>query len=169
MKLLPGSDLILPLARLAAKAGVPVGLVGTTEGSLARAAEALCQAVPGLEITAQIAPPMGFDPESPAADAILADLAARDVRLCFLALGAPKQEALAARGRGRTPGIGFASIGAGLDFLSGQQTRAPQWVRRFAMEWLWRMLSNPGRLAKRYALSALILPGLIWEALRARG
>ena len=166
--LLPGSDLILPLARLAAAQGIAVGLVGSTSHSLTRAAAALVAAAPGLRIVAQIAPPMGFDPDSAAADAILDQLTAADVRLCYLALGAPKQEILAARGRTRAPQIGFASIGAGLDFLSGTQTRAPLWVRRIAMEWVWRMLSNPRRLAMRYLRAALILPGHLRRSLMLR-
>ena len=62
--------------------------------------------------------------------------------------------------------MGFVSIGAGLDFLAGSQTRAPAWVRAIAMEWLWRMLANPRRLALRYLRCALILPGLARDALR---
>jgi len=167
--LLPGSDLILPLARLAVGQGVTLGMVGSTPDSLARAAAALSAAVPGLRVVAQIAPPMGFDPDGAAADAVLDHLQAAGVRLCFLALGAPKQEILAARGRRRAPRIGFASIGAGLDFLSGTQRRAPAWVRRIAMEWVWRMLRNPRRLALRYGRAALILPGHVMRSLSLRG
>lgn len=157
--LLPGSDLIVPLAQVAAAQGVAVALVGATQDSLAQAARALQAAVPGIEIVAQIAPPMGFDPESDAARAVLEGVAASGAGLCFLALGAPKQEMLAARGRQIAPAVGFASIGAGLDFLAGHQRRAPRWVRRIAAEWLWRMLSDPRRLAGRYARAALVLPG----------
>lgn len=164
--LLPGSDLILPLTRVALKAGVPVGLIGSTEGSLGRAADAIRKAVPGVQIAARIAPPMGFDPTSAAADALLDQLQAQGVRLCFLALGAPKQEILAAKGRQLTPDIGFASIGAGLDFLAGSQTRAPLWVRRAALEWLWRMLSSPRRMSGRYVRAALVLPGHIIASIR---
>jgi len=166
--LLPGSDLIDPLCRIAAESGLPIGLVGSTEDSLAGAAEALRSRIPGLHIAACIAPPMGFDPHSPAADAILRELDAAGVRLCLLALGAPKQEMLAARGRTVTPGMGFASIGAGLDFLSGRQRRAPRWVRRLALEWLWRLLSSPGRLTRRYASALRILPGHLWRSWRQR-
>lgn len=166
--LLPGSDLILPLARIAADLDVSVGLVGSTEDSLAGAAAALERAVPGLRVVERIAPPMGFDPEGTAAREILEQLQSAGVGLCFIALGAPKQERLAALGRQVAPGIGFASIGAGLDFLSGHQARAPQWVRRIAMEWAWRMLSDPRRLARRYILSAAILPGHLWRSWRMR-
>lgn len=168
LELLPGSDLILPLTRLAVQAGVAVGLLGSTDESLALAAFALKQAVPGVRIVAQIAPPMGFDPCSAAADKMLDQLDAAAVRLCFLALGAPKQEVLAARGRLRTPKVGFASIGAGLDFLSGSQTRAPAMVRRLALEWLWRMLSNPRRMVGRYWQAAMVLPGHMWASWKQR-
>lgn len=169
VELLPGADLVLPLARLAAGAGRKVALVGTTEDSLARAAEALRQAVPGLEIAVLDAPPMGFDPDSARAEALLRGLEAAEIGLCYLALGAPRQEMLAARGRARAPGVGFASIGAGLDFLSGHQRRAPLWVRRIQMEWLWRATTQPRRLAMRYIRAGLVLPGHMLRAWRQRG
>lgn len=168
VELLPGSDMILPLCQIAAEMDVPLGLVGSTEDSLSGASEALQARVPGLRVAAQIAPPMGFDPSGKAADEILQRLGAAGVRLCLLALGAPKQEILAARGRQVTPEIGFASIGAGLDFLSGQQTRAPAWVRRLALEWLWRLLSSPRRMAARYSAAFRDLPGHLWRSWRMR-
>lgn len=166
--LVPGSDMVVPLARLAATAGVPIALVGSTQAALDGAAAALGERIAGVQIATRIAPPFGFDPEGHEAEAILADLAKTGVRLCFVALGAPKQEIFAALGRRVAPQIGFASVGAGLDFLADQQTRAPQWVRRMAMEWAWRMLSNPRRLIPRYAACAAILPGQAIAALRLR-
>ncbi|KPQ06991.1 MAG: Teichoic acid biosynthesis protein [Rhodobacteraceae bacterium HLUCCA12] len=166
--LVPGSDMVEPLARAARRAGVSVALVGTTEPALAAAADTLRQRVPGLEIAATIAPPMGFDPQSDAARRILDTLAMSGAGLTFIALGAPRQEAFAAHGRQLVPAMGFASVGAGLDFLAGTQKRAPGWVRALAMEWLWRMLSNPRRLGVRYLRSALILPGQVLAAWRLR-
>lgn len=166
VSLLPGADLVLPLASMATQAGLKVALVGSTEESLKGAEAALVDAIPGVVVAARFAPPMGFDPEGPEAKAILTQLADLDIGLCFLALGAPKQEVLAALGRRIAPRTGFASIGAGLDFLSGHQNRAPRIVRRLALEWLWRAVHNPRRLALRYLQSAMILPG---HALRAIG
>jgi N-acetylglucosaminyldiphosphoundecaprenol N-acetyl-beta-D-mannosaminyltransferase len=168
VELVPGSDLILPLAKAAASAQVPVVLLGATDATLSDAADGLQARVPGLTVAACIAPPMGFDPDGPGADEVLDRVGATGARLVFLALGAPKQERLAARGRALLPGVGFASIGAGLDFIAGSQTRAPAWVRAVAMEWLWRMMTNPRRLARRYADCALILPGQAVAALRQR-
>lgn len=168
VQLVPGSELIAPMAALAARLGTPLAFLGSTAPVLDAAAAALQADNPGLKVAACLAPPYGFDPESPAADAMLDDVAASGARLCLLALGAPKQEILAARGLARHPQLGFLSIGAGLDFIAGHQTRAPVWVRKLALEWLWRMLLSPRRLARRYLDCALVLPSLTRTALAAR-
>lgn len=168
VRLVPGADLVLPLARLAAGRGVGVVLLGATGESLAGAAARLRHEAPGLKIAAQIAPPMGFDPEGEEAGRILKGLAGVGPCLCLLALGAPKQEILAARGRVLAPAVGFASIGAGLDFLSGHQRRAPRLMRMLALEWLWRAAVAPKRLVPRYLACGAILPGLALAAIRQR-
>lgn len=168
VELMPGSDLIVPLCELAAELSLPIAFFGSDEDALQRAAEALRTRAPGLEICHIAAPPMGFDPSGTAADAALRDITTSGARLCFLALGAPKQEILAARGREIAPGVGFASVGAGLDFLAGRQRRAPKWMRMLALEWLWRALQNPTRMVPRYARCFAILPGLAVDAWRAR-
>ncbi len=168
VSLVPGSELIDPVAALAAKKAVPVGLFGATEASLAAAAEALKDKHPGLEVAYIGAPPMGFDPDGPAADQAISDIGASGARVIFLALGAPKQERFAARAQEALSEVGFLSIGAGLDFVSGAQTRAPAWVRAMAAEWLWRMMLSPKRLAARYGACILALPGLTLRAMQAR-
>lgn len=168
VELVPGSDLVLPLCAVAAEQGVPVALLGSTEAALDRASLALEAQIPGLRIAARISPPMGFDPEGEATDEMLDRVAASGARLCLLALGAPKQELLAARGRERAPEVGFASIGAGLDFLAGTQRRAPAWMRRLALEWVWRMATSPRRLIARYARCIAILPEQAAAALAQR-
>ncbi len=164
--LMPGSDMVLPLCHLAADAGVAVAFVGSTQEALDAARDALQIKVPELNIAMIHSPSMGFDPSGDGAAAILKELSDKGIALCFLALGAPKQEALAARGRKDAPNVGFASIGAGLDFLSGRQHRAPRFVRKIGMEWLWRALSSPMRLGPRYAKCLAILPG---QAIKAWG
>ncbi|MGH1577961.1 WecB/TagA/CpsF family glycosyltransferase [Planktotalea sp.] len=166
--LLPGSELVVPLTKLAAQKDAPIALIGSSDESLEAAGNALKREAPNVRIAYICAPEFGFDPEGESARKILSELAASGAQLAFLALGAPKQERFAALGRELAPSVGFASIGAGLDFLSGTQVRAPKWVRQIAMEWLWRMLGNPKRLVGRYAQSAMALPGLALRAYKSR-
>lgn len=166
--LVPGSELIDPLCARAAAAGIAVALVGATAETLAAAGGALEERHPGLRIAARIAPPFGFDPDGAGAGRIASDLRESGAGLCFLALGAPKQERLAARLQDALPGCGFVSIGAGLDFIAGTQRRAPAWARRMALEWGWRLAGNPRRLAARYGACMAVLPGLALRAVRAR-
>lgn len=168
VQLVPGSELVDPVAALAARRGVPVGLLGATEASLEVAADELAGRHPGLDVTLRYAPPMGFDPDGPAAADAIAAIRESGARVILLALGAPKQERFAARAAEALPDVGFLSVGAGIDFVSGAQRRAPALVRRVAAEWLWRMLGNPRRLTGRYAACAAALPGLTANALRAR-
>ncbi len=166
--LAPGSDLVMQMTRVAAECGVPVALIGSTEDALLRAARRMRQALPGLDVALCRAPPFGFDPHGAEAGALLDEIRQSGAHLCLLALGAPRQEALAARGRAEVPGVCFASIGAGLDFIAGTQRRAPRIVRALALEWLWRALSKPGRLGPRYLRCLAILPRQVGAALRQR-
>ena len=166
--LLTGADLIEPVAALAAARGLPVGFLGSTQEALDAAARHLGSEVPGLDVRERIAPPMGLDPEGEAAMSAVDRMVAAGVRVVFVALGAPRQERLAARARERHPGLGFLGIGAGLDFWAGTQRRAPPWMRRLALEWLWRIASEPRRLARRYALCLMVLPVLAGRAARDR-
>lgn len=169
VSLAPGSDLVLPLARAAADQGLPVALIGSNDASLALAAKAMQDRVPGLRVSLTHAPGFPFDPTGDEGGQIIDRIRASGARLCFLALGAPRQEIFAIRARDALGNVGFASIGAGLDFLSGHQKRAPKLVRQVKMEWMWRMLSNPKRLAARYAKGFTILPGHAAAAWRQRG
>ena len=168
VELIPGSDAIMPMARIAARQGVTLALVGSTARVLSAAKSYLEREINGLEVVACIAPPFGFDPYGAEAEAIFEQLNTSGAGLCFVALGAPKQEMFSAAGRQYAPEIGFASIGAGLDFYAGVQQRAPEWARRFALEWLWRALSSPRRLGPRYLRCIAILPGQMMRALGQR-
>ena len=97
MSLVTGSDLVDPLADLAAQENVPVALVGATRETLARAAAELAARHPGLAVVACLAPGQGFDPHGAEADELIEALRASGARLTFVALGAPRQEMFAAQ------------------------------------------------------------------------
>lgn len=165
-----GADLVMPLAEAAARAQLPVYLYGTSPAVLARAARRLSENLDGsLDIAGSAAPPQGFDPEGPEADAAIDRIAASGAKLCFVALGAPKQEIFAARAVARGVKAGFVCIGAALDFIAGSQVRAPGLMQRHGFEWLWRLSTNPRRLAARYAQCALLLADIaMFDPLRQR-
>ena len=166
--LVPGSDLLVPLLTLADEESVPVAFFGSTPDVLASAAARLTRQIPGLRVVWTGSPPMGFDPGGPDARQALESMQAAGARLCVVSLSAPRQESFALFGRSVAPSIGFCGFGAGLDFVAGQQIRAPLWMQRLALEWLWRALSSPRRMIPRYAACAAVLPGLVLEALRMR-
>ena len=148
-----GADLALPLCERAATSGFPIFFIGPQPHVQARALDALRERYPRLQIAG--ADSAMIDPSN---DAALDDLARRvrasGTRLCFICLGAPKQEFVAEALKARCEGVGFLCVGAALDFISGAIKRAPAWVQRAGMEWAWRLTSDPLRLAPRYILCA---------------
>lgn len=164
-----GADLFLPVIAEAAAQGLPVALFGATQHSIDTAASALRARYPHLDTRLAEAPPADFDPCSSLADAAIERIAASGARLVFVALGAPKQEFFADLLVRRHPGIGALCIGAAIDFVSGVQVRAPGPFRAFGLEWLWRLATQPRRLALRYLRSALVLADIaIVEPCRGR-
>lgn len=164
--LTPGSELIDPICAQAARSGTPVALYGASPETIDGASSRLKALHPGLNVVFTEAPPYGVDPDGHEVAAALERVRDSGARLCFLALGAPKQEIISVRGVDFAPGCGFISIGAGLDFISGAQKRAPVWMRRLAVEWIWRLSTDPRRLGPRYAACALLMPALAVNALR---
>jgi exopolysaccharide biosynthesis WecB/TagA/CpsF family protein len=161
-----GADLVLPLLREAAAMGMPVGFFGASDETLSRLREVLARLVPGLDIRFAEAPPMGFEPLSPKAVGAAARLYVSGVRLCFVALGAPKQEIFADRAMQAHAGIGFVCIGAALDFLAGTQKRAPGLFQRLGLEWFWRLTHEPRRLTRRYGACLALLADLYRQTRR---
>ncbi len=158
-----GADLLVPLCEIAAVLELSVAFVGATPQALRRATVRLRERAPGLKVAARISPPFGFDPSGPAAGELVEDLRKSGARLCFLALGAPKQELLAARAVSAEVPCGFLGIGAAVDFIAGTQKRAPAPLRTWGLEWAWRLLSDPARMAGRYATSAAVFAQVAWE------
>ncbi len=170
-----GADLFIPLCEAAALEDCPVYLFGTSTEVLDETAGELSQRTDGkLQIAGMEAPPHGFDVDSAGADAAIERIRASGARLCFVMLGAPKQELFAARAVEAGVACGFVCVGAAADFIAGQQVRAPMAFQKFGLEWLWRLAHNPRRLGRRYLDCALLLARmeigrLFWPAREAGG
>lgn len=109
-------------------------------------------------------PPMGVR-RSAAARAAIADFVettAADV--VFLAIGAPQSELVCAEiaGRGQARGVALC-IGASLEFVTGAKSRAPLWMQRASLEWLYRLLSEPRRLWRRYLVDGPRIFSIWWR------
>ncbi|MBG0826293.1 WecB/TagA/CpsF family glycosyltransferase [Planomonospora sp. ID67723] len=145
-----GADLIWSLSEAAAFYRYPVYLLGGPPGMARQAAARLIARNPSLIVSGVDAPPFGFEnsPESCAKvrDAVLAAAP----RVVFVGLGFPKQDRLIATLREDLPGTWFIGCGSAISFTAGAVPRAPEWMRRSGLEWLFRLLSEPRRLARRY-------------------
>lgn len=159
-----GADLVIPFARIAAEANASVGLIGATAKVLNRAAAALSKTCPGVTVALRISPSFPFDPFGPEAASMISRIGESGTRMCFLALGAPRQEILAARIFAARPDMGVISVGAGIDFIAGTVRRAPGIFQKSCLEWLWRVAHEPRRLGPRYWRCARQLPRLVADA-----
>lgn len=160
-----GADLVVPLCRAAAVARVPVYFFGTADEVLARAVEQLRADIPDLVVAGIEAPPMGFDPHGEAARDAARRISASGAGICFVALGAPKQELFANTAVAAADGVVYLGIGAALDFIAGHRRRAPRLMQVTGLEWLWRALQEPRRLFPRYIHSGLWLVGYVLRSM----
>ncbi len=157
-----GADIFLPLVTAAAVAQVPIYLFGTSPAVMARVgADLSLRTDRQIDIAGTLSPSNTFDPEGPEADAAIEKIRRSGAKLCFVALGAPKQEVFAARARQQGLACCMVCVGAALDFIAGEQVRAPKMMRENGLEWAWRLATNPKRLAKRYAQSGLMFAYLV--------
>lgn len=165
-----GADLFLPLVDKASAMRIPVFLFGTSPGVMARVGEKLDLRTEGnLDIAGTLSPSKSFEPDGPEADAAIAQIRKSGAKICFVALGAPKQELFASYARAQGLDCCMVCVGAALDFIAGEQIRAPQALRNNGLEWAWRLAGNPRRFARRYAESALMFVYLVArEALNMR-
>lgn len=125
---------------------------GSTEETLALLSENLNARFPGVNIVGTFSPP--FRPlDAQEADRITAEINQSKPDIVWVGLGAPKQEYWMAQHWGSLRPAVLLGVGAAFDFHAGQLARAPQWVRRFGLEWLHRLLSEPRRLWRRYLVT----------------
>ena len=111
-------------------------------------------------------PPMGFIRDPKMVEACLQFIERYSpFRYCFLAVGSPQQEILAQQLKARGIARGLAlCIGASINFLTGDEHRAPLWMQRTGTEWLYRLLQAPRRMARRYLLRGPRIFRLLFNA-----
>jgi N-acetylglucosaminyldiphosphoundecaprenol N-acetyl-beta-D-mannosaminyltransferase len=151
-----GVDLIPELARLSAKHGYGLYLLGASEESSRAAAEFLRKQYPGVRIVGRHSPAPGALSEMDH-DEILQRIDEARPDVLLVAFGNPKQEIWIYRHRERLQVPVAIGIGGALDMIAGRLQRAPKWVQKLQLEWLYRMMQEPRRLLPRYASDAAAL------------
>lgn len=147
---LNGTDLTPALLRRL-PAGTPVFLLGSAPGVADRAADRIRADYPDITVAgAQHGFFAARDEE-----AILTRIAASGARLVLVAMGHPRQELWAASAC-RQLDMPLLCVGAFLDFTAGKVSRAPAFIRRARLEWMYRLALEPRRLAKRYLLGNIL-------------
>jgi N-acetylglucosaminyldiphosphoundecaprenol N-acetyl-beta-D-mannosaminyltransferase len=164
----PGSDLIFELCQLAAERGYRVYLLGAQPSVTAQAAANLISLYPGLQIVGMASPQLSDLSEAGNADVIAHVREARP-DLLFVAVGQPKGERWI-NAHYRDLGVPVSlQVGASLDFVAGRIRRAPVWLRRHGLEWAFRLVLEPRRLARRYLENGLFLIRRLWGADGGKG
>jgi N-acetylglucosaminyldiphosphoundecaprenol N-acetyl-beta-D-mannosaminyltransferase len=165
-----GSDLVVPLAERAARRGWRVYLLGGAAGAAERAAAALASRH-GTNVVGTEAPVVTLEPRGDATSrAIVERIRGARPDLVLVAFGAPKQEIWIHRHAAALRPAVAIGVGASLDFLAGAVPRAPAWMSRTGLEWLYRLGREPRRLWRRYLVEdpefALVLVRTWWRARR---
>jgi N-acetylglucosaminyldiphosphoundecaprenol N-acetyl-beta-D-mannosaminyltransferase len=167
-----GVDLVDECCRVAVEEGASVFLLGAAPGIAETAARRLRERFAGLRVAGVYAPPFGPLTEEEN-ERILAKVRAARPDFLFVALGAPQQDVWISANRDRLDVPVCMGVGCVLDLLAGKVSRAPLWMQRTGLEWLFRLLQEPGRLWKRYIVDDIpMLLRLVSDALgteRAHG
>ena len=157
---LNGSDFTHRLLSLAAEEEWRVYLYGGQPGVAAGARDRLCQAIEGLEIVGVCD---GYGDRTDVE--VVAEIRAARADVVIVALGQPQQELWLDACLGATGCHLGVGVGAFLDFVSGRVVRAPRWMNRLGIEWLFRLGQEPGRLWRRYVVGN---PLFLWRAWHLR-
>jgi N-acetylglucosaminyldiphosphoundecaprenol N-acetyl-beta-D-mannosaminyltransferase len=131
--------------------GVRHFLLGSTEDVLRRLEQRLARRFPGAEIVGRLSLPFVEADDFSGTEAAIADVRRASPHIVWLSLGCPKQELWMLRYAHELAPALLAGVGAAFDFHAGTKRRAPPWVQRAGLEWLHRLVSEPRRLASRYA------------------
>lgn len=157
---LNGTDFVPFLLRGAGGAATPplrVFLLGGRPGIAARAADALAD----QEVTVA-GHANGFD-EAADSDSLVRRINASDADVVLVAMGNPRQERWILAHRSQLRAQLLVGVGALLDFLAGDKPRAPVWVQRWRLEWLYRLSLEPRRLLRRYTIDIVAFLVRCWR------
>ncbi len=143
--------------------GIKLFLLGAQPGVAAEAQRRINSKVGREIVVGSYSPPVGFETDAAECDRIIQMVNDSGATVLAVGVGAPKQEKFIYTYKDRFSTIKiFLAVGATIDFEAGQVNRAPRWASDAGLEWLYRLLSEPKRLWKRYLLDD---PMFLWLVL----
>ncbi len=162
----PGPDLMPAILDLSQERGYTHYFYGSTEQTLAKLEKVLLARYPKLRIAGMYAPPFRKLTQAEDEEAVrrINDSGADFI---WVALGAPKQEKWMYGHRHKVNGV-MIGVGAAFDFLAGTTKRAPMWMQKLCMEWVFRIMQDPGRMLPRYLNTNFAFVYNVWKESRVR-
>ncbi len=155
-------DLIEEFCQRAAERNLSIYLLGSFPEVAEGAAQAWQAKAPGLRIAGCR---NGFFSEEEE-EAIAREIALANPDILLVGMGVPRQEQWAAKWKDATGASVVWCVGALFEYWGMRRSRAPIWMRRIGLEWLWRLALEPRRMAKRYLWGNLVF---VWNVMRMRG
>jgi N-acetylglucosaminyldiphosphoundecaprenol N-acetyl-beta-D-mannosaminyltransferase len=155
------NDLMILLCECAERDGLKIGFYGGREEVIDAIRARAEKDFPRLQIAYAYSPP--FRPLTPDEDAnVTREINAADPDILFMGLGCPKQENWMAAHRDDLNAV-MLGVGASFDFFAGHVKESPEWLGGLGLEWLYRLIQEPGRLWRRYLI---LNPRFLWQASR---
>lgn len=148
MKRTTGPSFMGEIFKVSVKNGYRHYFYGSTDETLVKLYKVLKHDYPGIQIAGMYSPP--FRPLNEEEDKVIVNqINEANADFVWVGLGAPKQEKWMAEHQGKIKGV-MIGVGAGFDYFAGNISRAPEWMQKRNLEWLFRLLQDPRRLFDRY-------------------
>lgn len=160
-----GTDLFEELSAVAAQKGLKIFLLGGRPGAAEAAKRTLQARHPDLKIVGTHCPPYGFESQPEELALINSKIKAGAPDILFVGLGAPKQEKWIYDNYQELGVPVSLGIGVSFELVADMVQRAPLWMQKFGLEWLFRLIVEPKRLWKRYVMGN---PQFMWLVLKQR-
>lgn len=159
MKRTTGPDYMMEIFKMSAQYGYRHFFYGSTKDTLIKIKQRLSKEYPGLQIAGMYNPPYRNLTEKEDL-LIVQKINDSGADFVWVGLGAPKQEIWMAKHQGIINSF-MVGVGAGFDYYAGNIKRAPEWMQKQNLEWLFRLCQDPKRLFKRYLYSNI---KFVWNA-----
>ena len=158
-----GSDLVPILCQMAAEKEYSVFFLGAAPGVAKKAADILQKQHKKLKVAGVYSPPIGFEKDRIEIKKINNILRNSGADMLFVGMGVPKQDIFIYENMHEYKIPMSFSIGGAIDFIAGEQKRAPKWMCNHGLEWLYRLYSNPKKMFKRYIIDDRKIFYLAWK------